>query len=562
MGFFRRLLRRQGAATTPSHLPNGEASGASPGNFWELPRFAVVDVETTGLRADEHRVVEIAVVTTDARGRMLEEWSTRVNPQGPIGATHIHGLTQDDVADAPVFAEVLPELNRRLSKSAVAAHNARFDLAFLRHEYRRAGWNLPFVPALCTLEASAYHLPTLDRRRLADCCWAVGARVDGAHSALGDARATASLLAAFMHPTTGYPPLPEHTRMLEQAFSIEWPTRAGLSLGPAVESGPRQSRALSPRARHVIAVQSTATPAASLLALIGRFSLVDALDEGAPEGALAYLEKLAEVLEDGEITGEEAADLAAVTTSMSLSPAEVAVANQAFVLALANEALADGRVSRAEREELTTVANLLGVSPKVIPTLLDRAEDARHARLSEGLKPLPETWQHGAPVRVGDKVVFTGCDEAVRTRLEEQSERLGVRVLGSVSAKVALLVTDGSMNGGKARRAAELGTRVVHPDVYAVMLTYLQPPLSRTWGSARPCSPRQPDEALAAAEGSIGAPVVAPSVGGPGPAAPNPAHVRSWARANGLEVGVRGRLSKDVVQAFVDAQAAASSAPV
>jgi len=71
------------------------------------------------------------------------------------------GLTQDDVADAPVFAEVLPELNRRLSKSAVAAHNARFDLAFLRHEYRRAGWNLPFVPALCTLEASAYHLPTL-----------------------------------------------------------------------------------------------------------------------------------------------------------------------------------------------------------------------------------------------------------------------------------------------------------------------------------------------------------------------------------------------------------------
>lgn len=563
MGFFRRLLGRQGPATTPSHLQSGEASGGSLcGSLWELPRFAVVDVETTGLRADEHRVVELAVVTTDARGRVLEEWSTRVNPQGPIGATHIHGLTQDDVADAPVFAEVLPQLNRRLSKAAVAAHNARFDLAFLRHEYRRAGWSLPFVPALCTLEASAYHLPTLDRRRLPDCCWAVGARVEGAHSALGDARATASLLAAFMHPTTGYPPLPEHTKLLEQAFSLEWPTRAGLAPEAAAESGPRESRTLSPRARHVIALQSSATPAASLLELIERFSLVDALDEGAPQGSLAYLEKLAEVLEDGEITADEAADLAAVTTAMSLTPEDVAAANQAFVQALAYEALADGKVTRAEREELTSVAHMLAVNPKLIPALLDRAEDARHARLSEGLTPLPETWQHGEPLRVGDKVVFTGCDEAVRTRLEAQSERLGVRVLGAVSAKVALLVTDGSMDGGKARRAAELGTRVVHPDVYELMLTYLQPALPRTGGGARPASPRQHDESLASAAGSSWTPVVAPSVaGGSDLSALNPADVRAWARANGLEVGVRGRLPKDVVQAFADAQAAASSAP-
>lgn len=180
-------------------------------------------------------------------------------------------------------------------------------------------------------------------------------------------------------------------------------------------------------------------------------------------------------------------------------------------------------------------------------------------RLSEGLKALPDTWQHGEPLRVGDKVVFTGCDEAERTRLEAQSERLGVRVLGAVSAKVALLVSDGSMDGGKARRAAELGTRVVHPDVYGFMLTYLQPSLPRTWGSTRPASAGQPDEAPASAEVSIGTPFVKPAVGGPDLAAPNPAHVRSWARANGLEVGVRGRLPRDVVQAFVDAQAAPSA---
>ena len=135
-------------------------------------------------------------------------------------------------------------------------------------------------------------------------------------------------------------------------------------------------------------------------------------------------------------------------------------------------------------------------------------------------------------------------------------------MLGAGCAKVALSVNDGSMDGGKARRAAELGTRVVHPGVYDVMLTYLQSSQPRIWGSARPASPRQPDEAPASADGSIGTPVVTPPVGsGPDLAGPNPMHVRSWARANGLEVGVRGRLPKDVVQAFVDAQAAASSAP-
>lgn len=173
------------------------------------PHFAVIDVETTGLSPNQHRVLEVAVVTTDPSGRVLDEWSTRINPQGPVGATHVHGIRDADVANAPEFAQVVVELNRRLRGSAIAAHHAKFDLAFLRAEYARVGWDLPFLPALCTLEASEYHLPSLDRRRLADCCWAVGTPLTSAHSALGDARATAALLAMFMHPAVGRPPLPD-----------------------------------------------------------------------------------------------------------------------------------------------------------------------------------------------------------------------------------------------------------------------------------------------------------------------------------------------------------------
>ena len=122
-----------------------------------------MDVETTGLSASNHRVLEIALVTADPSGRVLDEWSTRLNPQGPVGATHIHGITDADVAHAPLFADVLDELNVRLAGAAVVAHNARFDQAFLRAEYARARWRLPYLPALCTLDATGHYLPHLAR---------------------------------------------------------------------------------------------------------------------------------------------------------------------------------------------------------------------------------------------------------------------------------------------------------------------------------------------------------------------------------------------------------------
>ncbi|MFQ6169964.1 histone-like nucleoid-structuring protein Lsr2 [Oryzobacter sp. R7] len=505
------------------------------------PGFAVLDVETTGLDASRHRIVEIAIVTTDAYGRVSDEWSTRINPQGPVGATHIHGITDDDVRHAPPFADLIGELNRRLAGSAVAAHHARFDLAFLRAEYSRAGWRLPLLPALCTLQASEHHLPHLDRRRLSDCCWAVGHHVVGAHSAIGDARATASLLAAFMHPSFGTPPLPQHADLPRQGLAVRWPT--GPSSEPPVTVVPARVRA-------AWQAQGPVSQPAALVELVDRFSLGDALDEGAPEGAVAYLEKLAEVLEDGELTAQESADLAAVAATEDLTDGQVADANRAFVLALAHEALNDGKVTRAERAELHAVAALLAVQDSVVSKALDAAEQARHERLSMGLRDLPPGWAHGKPLQVGDKVVFTGCDDDERARLEARSEKVGVRVVSSVSARTAMLVTDGSVDGIKAAKAREIGTRTVDPALYTVLLKHLQPAARRspTTDAQSPAAP------LTAGEGSL---IVPTMTSAPDRARVDPSVVRAWARSQGLEVGVRGRLSKDVFAAYDAAQATA-----
>jgi len=564
MGFLDKLRNSRssahGAAFPPDVARSAPPQQAPTEGFAGIgqARFAVIDVETTGLSPQGDRVVELAVVTTDPWGRVLDEWATRINPEGPVGATHIHGITDADVVNAPLFAEIVGVLNARLAGAAIAAHHARFDLAFLRAEYGRAGWDMPYVPALCTLQASDYHLPSLDRRRLADCCWAVGAPLNDAHSALGDARTTSRLLAAFMHPHVGMPPLEEHLDLPAQGLTVRWPTgpvRPPSSNPPSSERGPLPSRV-----QIKIAAAAHAEPAPTLIELVEQFSLVDALDEGAPAGALAYLEKLAEVLEDGEVTTEEAAELASVADAEELTNNDITAANLAFVRALAHAALEDGKVSRAERAELQHVSDLLGVNPKAIPTLLEHAETARNERMSAGLKPLPGAWGHGDPLRVGDKVVFTGCDDAFRTSLEMKSERLGVRIVGNVSAKTAMLVADGTFDGTKWAKARELSTRTVHPDTYSVLLDHLQPAVART---ERPLPNTRPvrvprhaatdDTTAVPSPGSSETDLDASQVPTTSLPGPNPAAVRAWARANGHEVGSRGRIHADVFAAYKQA---------
>lgn len=203
--------------------------------------FAVIDVETTGLSPYSDRVLEVAVVRTDQCGRYIDEWTTLVNPSGPVGATHVHGITAADVRGAPRFVDLVGELNFLLTGRTIVAHNARFDMAFMRNEYERAGWMLPPVPVLCTMVASKTYLPGLAHRRLIDCCEAAGVEVRDAHSALGDARATAELLAFYLDPNAGRRPAREHLELPARAATVAWPrvprTPVSIALRKTMRSG-------------------------------------------------------------------------------------------------------------------------------------------------------------------------------------------------------------------------------------------------------------------------------------------------------------------------------------
>ncbi len=156
--------------------------------------YAVIDVETTGFSPDAgHRVVEVAIVRVRPSGRIEAEVATLVNPERHVGATSVHGIRSCDVADAPRFCEVIGDVAQLMTGAVLVAHNATFDLSFLRAEFRRAGLHLPPWPTLCTLRLASMLIPA-PRLDLAGCCEALGIDVPRLHTALDDARATAYLL--------------------------------------------------------------------------------------------------------------------------------------------------------------------------------------------------------------------------------------------------------------------------------------------------------------------------------------------------------------------------------
>ncbi|MEZ5184430.1 MAG: 3'-5' exonuclease [Candidatus Nanopelagicales bacterium] len=168
-------------------VPNGRHTHEDAG-------YAVIDLETTGFNArGQDRIVEIAIVRVDAAGRELGTYETLVDPGRSTGPESVHRITDAMVSGAPRFAEIAGSLLAWLEGVVIVAHNAQFEDAFLSAEFERAGLRVPELPALDTLPLAQARVPTRDHRLATVCAWA-GVRIDGAHTALGDARATAQML--------------------------------------------------------------------------------------------------------------------------------------------------------------------------------------------------------------------------------------------------------------------------------------------------------------------------------------------------------------------------------
>ena len=162
-------------------------------------RFAVVDIETSGLHATRNHILQVAVLEVDARGVEIARWWTYVRPPrwpfARVGPRRVHGIRRRDLKGATQLRAALAETAQRLEGAVFTAHNAEFDLAFLRRYAGRSGVAWPEQPQLCTLLLSRSLDP--DRQlshRLGDVCSRYGITVERPHDALADAAATAAVL--------------------------------------------------------------------------------------------------------------------------------------------------------------------------------------------------------------------------------------------------------------------------------------------------------------------------------------------------------------------------------
>lgn len=152
------------------------------------PSVAFVDLETTGADPTRDRVTEVGIVKV-VDGRLAWEWSTLVDPGCPIppAIQRFTGISDEMVRAAPPFAALADEIDERLAGSLFVAHNARFDLGFLRAEFARL--ERPFrPPVLCTVKLSRALYPGHHRHGLDAVMARHGIACEARHRALGDAR--------------------------------------------------------------------------------------------------------------------------------------------------------------------------------------------------------------------------------------------------------------------------------------------------------------------------------------------------------------------------------------
>ncbi|MBV2129024.1 exonuclease domain-containing protein [Arsukibacterium indicum] len=156
--------------------------------------YVVLDVETTGGKAANDRVIEIGAVKVQA-GEVLDTFSTLINPQRyiPSFITRLTGINSAMVSEAPTFAEIAGKLSEFLQGAVFVAHNSKFDYGFIRSEFTRL--DMPFaMPQLCTVVNMRRYYPGLQSYSLGKLCEEFDIKLTNHHRALDDATATVELL--------------------------------------------------------------------------------------------------------------------------------------------------------------------------------------------------------------------------------------------------------------------------------------------------------------------------------------------------------------------------------
>lgn len=159
--------------------------------------LAILDIEATGLSITQDRIVELAIVKIHPDGKR-EEFLERINPEMeiPAEASEIHGISNEDIADAPTLSDVLPKIESFLTGCDLAGYNSnKFDLPMLAEELLRVNSELDLTQMNHIDVQNIFH--KMEQRTLiAAYSFYCDKNLENAHTAMADANATWEVLDA------------------------------------------------------------------------------------------------------------------------------------------------------------------------------------------------------------------------------------------------------------------------------------------------------------------------------------------------------------------------------
>ena len=354
------------------------------------------------------------------------------------------------VRNAPRFAEIAGQILDALRNViAIAGHNVKFDIGFLKAEFERTGYQFPELPALCTMRLAG-------GGTLESVCFDYDiARPAVAHSAASDALATANVLQCMLAND------PDLQDFVDSLTPPSWPKSYDSQQCPPLR---REDSGVPPFERGGY-VQKLARRIHGVEAEVPTYD---------PSPRMAYAALLAQAMQDRIIDDKESAALISLAEHWNLTATEIATIHQQYLLQLQIAALADGVVSETERADLRKAASLLGISSAEAERELDAALEKLSAPLSMR-PPTPEAIPIANDTDFRTKTIcFTG-ESLCRLRGEYLSRSMalelaaqhGVVITDSLTKKVHLLVVaDLHTQSGKAQKARQYGIPLMQEFVF------------------------------------------------------------------------------------------------
>jgi DNA polymerase-3 subunit epsilon len=152
--------------------------------------FAILDIETSGGKPKESRIIEIAIIIHDGE-KVIDTYETLVNPETKIDwfVQKLTGIKDKDVAESPKFHEVANKIHELLANRVFVAHNISFDYPIVRNEFKRLGLDIR-LPHMCTIDSSRILIPGLESYGLKKLSQHLEIDLDNHHRAMDDTLAT------------------------------------------------------------------------------------------------------------------------------------------------------------------------------------------------------------------------------------------------------------------------------------------------------------------------------------------------------------------------------------